>query len=249
MFFYHLTVVLLAVQVNKLIPIFDFLSNFYNFLSPYLKIAFGAWITAWLGNHYFFEKFFAQRNAERISQINNRRDLLNKEIFDQISQKVEEIYLVLGGVRNFTTLFEKAYKDRDLGSLKLFNKLFFTRYSDLQDKLNRLYLMCEKYDFIIINKKKDYLEKLWTLETDFHRICSTVDKTISLIIEKGNIEEIKEAQIKSELKELFDICSKINLSVKEISDQSKSILQNLFKSLDEMENSFNKLKNEQKEQF
>jgi hypothetical protein len=208
----------------------QFICAIYQILSPYIQIAF----TALLAYYSFLEQFLLQSKNEKINRVQNQKDLLNKEIFDEIQKKVADSYSSLSSVKVYVKLFENH---------KLSNSLIFfihcntfpDKHLDLQDKLNFLYSTCEKYDFII-DPELELIIGLSKASTEILDCCSKVAKATRKIAEnhKQGLEISKDIQddLNQKLAILSDSCSKINMHVQKISEASKQLLKDVISSLD-----------------
>lgn len=203
---------------------------FYDFLSPYLNIVFALWMSYLI----FLRKFFKQRKNARLLQISNQKDQLNKEVFDQVSQRIEDVYVILGDVQKYHTFFFDLYEKQYFDILKNHLEKFRNLNEDLYEKLRLLSLICERYDFLIQERTKDGTSILG-LAGDLYVTAGNLELTIQSIINKEKIDAV---DFKAELQKIFEECSLINRHVNGILKQLKSIVKNLFESLNEMEKSF-----------
>jgi len=203
----------------------EILKSFYNYLSPYLNVVF----IACIGHIFFLKKILLQRNAERIAQINQQRDLLYKEIFDKTIEKIENVYEILGDVKKYSYLFQ-SYKESEIDLLKIYREGFYKYSENLENKLFLVALVLERYEFLIHYKKER--KKILSLSIRFCEISLAINKMVYLIIERKKIEE---DEFKSELNNLSKICSEINLQLSHTAEEVKDILKNLFNSLDKTE--------------
>lgn len=71
--------------INYITALTNFIYKIYPVLSPYLEIAF----TAFVGYWFFLKQFLQQKKEERKTQVVLQKDQLHKEIFDQIAVKIE----------------------------------------------------------------------------------------------------------------------------------------------------------------
>ncbi len=229
---YNLIIELCNLKQEQLISMLKFLREFYDFLFPYIIIVF----TAWVGYLVFLKQFFKQRMHDKQLQVSAQRDQLNKEVFDKINQRIENVYFILGDVQKDHTFFFYLYEKQYLDILKNHLEKFHNLNEDLYNKLLLLALICERYDFLIQERTKEG-KRILKLAGDLYRTTGNLGLTIHSIINKEKIDEV---DFKAELTKIFEQCSSINCHLNGISKQLKSIFKNLFKSLDEMEKLFKK---------
>jgi|GEM_PF-6636247 len=205
----------------------EFYSTYIDF-SAYMKIAFAAFIA----HRYFLKQFLEQRKAERASQITNQKDLLNKEIFDQITAKIENAYQSLSDVKKYCFLL-KNQQSVNIIFLEKFLQSFTKNYFELHEKMHALFLTFEKYDFVIDPEQKNMNITL-ILQSELLEICYQIEKLGSELLKFESPKDIlkeKYDQLDAKIDTLSKVCSKINLHLQELANVSKRLIKTIFDSL------------------
>lgn len=215
---------------NYLIDMKNFIYKIYPLLSPYIEIAF----TACIGYYFFLKQFLTEKRSERQSHIQLQKDQLHKEIFDQISSKIDSSYLALGDVKKYCLLL-KVEDPTNPHQFDRFFQSFENKYFELNDVIHSLLLSLEKYDFVIDSEHKEAHATL-EIQEELSSVCSEIrDLRYEFTMSKStrNSDEVIYKKINDKLTGLSNVCSKINLQLQKLANKSKELIKNILKSLDE----------------
>lgn len=211
----------------------NFIYEIYPLLSPYVEIAF----TACIGYYFFLKQFLREKRSERQSHIQLQKDQLHKEIFDQISSKIDSSYLALGDVKKYCLLL-KVEDPTNPHQFERFFQSFEDKYFELHEVIHSLLLSLEKYDFVIDPEQNEAHVTL-KLQKELSSVCSKIRKLrYELPMPKSmrNSDEVIYKKINDKLIDLSNTCSKINLQLQKLANKSKELIKNILKSLDEKTN-------------
>lgn len=216
--------------LNYLINIKKIIYEIYLFLSPYIEIAF----TACIGYSFFLKQFLREKRSERQSHIQLQKDQLHKEIFDQISSKINSSYLALGDVKKYCILLNV----KDPTNAHQFERHFQSfedKHFELHEVIHSLLLSLEKYDFVI-DPEQNEAHAILKLQKELSSVCSEI-RSLRYELPKPksmrNSDEVIYKKINDKLGDLSNTCSKINLQLQKLANKSKELIRNILKSLDE----------------
>lgn len=204
------------------VSLFFYLQPIYSFLAPYLKLAFGAW----LAYKYFLKKLIDQRREENETRRKNQKDLLYKDAFDQISEKIEGVFPLLGAVKSYAKVFQ-GYKKDNKQTLNFYSGNFQRYLDKLEEKIGSACLTIERYDFLRVKHPQ--------LKTDarvfFSELIKISDRIITNICSFLSNEEIDDNKFKEDLELLSEECYKINVDFGHVWISLKNEYKKLFESL------------------